>query len=275
MDKLRFGTAGIPITTPKPNTINGIKYVRKLNLESMELEFVRNINITEEKAPEVKETAEKNNVVLTCHAPYFINLNSLEKPKIHASINRIVKSAKIANLCGSYSVTFHAGFYMGIKAEKTYKTIKKYLAEIIKKLKHEGNNIWIRPETTGKASQFGTVEEILKLSTELDNVMPCIDFSHLHARTGKINTYNEFADVLAKVEKSLGKNGLSNMHIHVSGIEYTEKGERRHLILEESDMNYQDLMKSFKDFKIKGVVTCESPNIEEDALLMKRAYEKI
>lgn len=273
MDKLRFGTAGIPISTPNSNTINGIKHVRKLKLDSMEMEFVHNVHVTKEAAPEVKKTAEKNDIILTCHAPYYINLNAIEKPKIYASMNRIIKSAQITNLCGGYSVCFHSGFYLKQDPKKVYENVKKYLGEIVKKLKDEGNNIWIRPETTGKPSQFGDLNETLKLSIEFDNVMPCIDFSHFHAKTGKYNTYEEFSFILEQIEKKLGKEGLNNMHIHVSGIEYGEKGEKRHLILEDSDFNYKDLMKSFKDFKIKGVVTCESPNIEQDALLMKKTYE--
>ncbi|NQV09336.1 TIM barrel protein [Candidatus Woesearchaeota archaeon] len=275
MDRLRFGTAGIPYDTPNRNTINGIKYVRKLGLESMELEFVRSVNISEDAAPEIKKTAKANDVVLTCHAPYFINLNAIEKPKIYASMHRILNSAKIANLCGGYSVTFHAGFYLKMDPKKVFENIRKRIKEISKKLIDEGNNIWIRPEVTGKFSQFGTIEEILKLSQEIENVMPCVDFAHQHAKTGKYNTYEEFSEILESIEKSLGKEGLNNMHIHVSGIEYTEKGERRHLILDDSDMNYKDLMKAFKDYKIKGVVTCESPVIDEDSLLMQRTYNKI
>ena len=77
------------------------------------------------------------------------------------------------------------------------------------------------------------------------------------------------------MEKALGKEGLHNMHIHLSGIEYGEKGEKNHLILEESDMNYKELLKVWKEFDIRGCVISESPNIEEDALLMKKYYESL
>ena len=106
--------------------------------------------------------------------------------------------------------------------------------------------------------------------------MPCIDFAHMHARTaGKNNTYEEFKEMLMQVEKTLGKEGLKNMHIHLSGIHYTEKGERHHLPLQESDMNYKDLLKTLREFKSAGVLISESPIIEKDALLMKKYYEKI
>ncbi|MFC1768758.1 TIM barrel protein [Nanoarchaeota archaeon] len=275
-NSLLFGTAGVPLSCEERSTVNGIEEVNNLGLGAMELEFVRSVNISKEKAPEVKQTAEKNKIVLTCHGQYYINLYSLEKPKIHASIQRIINAARIANLCGAWSVCFHAGFYMKRDPEEVYKNIKKYLNEAIEKLKEEDNNIWVRPETTGKGTQFGTVDEILQLSHELDNVMPCVDFSHLHARSnGKYNTKEEFKEVLNKVEKVLGKKGLNNMHIHISGINYGEKGERNHLELKESDLNYKDLLKTLKEYNVRGVVISESPNIEEDAKLMKKYYEGV
>ncbi|MBW2972460.1 hypothetical protein KY359_05480, partial [Candidatus Woesearchaeota archaeon] len=102
-----------------------------------------------------------------------------------------------------------------------------------------------------------------------------VDFAHLHARTGKLNTYDEFCSILTELEKGLGKTVLNNMHIHMSGINYSAKGERNHLVLKESDFKYKELMKAFKEFRIKGVVICESPNIEGDALLMKKAYDAL
>ncbi len=276
MKELLFGTAGIPLSSNPRTTADGIRHVKKIGLGNMELEFVHSVNITREKAPEIRKAAEDNNIILTCHAPYFINLNSLEKAKITASIGRILNSARILNLCGGYSVAFHAGFYMGQDPKKVYGTIKQNLKEITSTLKKENNNIWIRPETTGKETQFGNVDEILQLSQELDNVMPCIDFAHFHARTnGKYNTYVEFASILEKIEKALGKKGLENMHIHITGIAYGPKGEKHHLNLKESDLKYLELLKALKDFKAKGVVVCESPNIEGDALLMQEYYKNL
>ena len=150
INELLFGTAGIPLSAEPRTTVDGIRHVRKLGLSAMELEFVRSVNISKEKAPEVKKAAEENNIILTCHAPYFINLNSLEKAKVKASIERILNSARILNLCGGYSVCFHAGFYMGQEPKKAYETVKLNLKEIISTLKKEGVEIWIRPETTGK-----------------------------------------------------------------------------------------------------------------------------
>lgn len=277
MDKLRFGTSGIPLSTQnkKDGTTAGIKRVRELKLDAMELEFVRSIYIKKDKAPEIKEQAKNEDVILTAHCPYFINLNSDDKKKFYASIGYIKNSAMITSLCGGYSVCFHAGYYQKQDPKKVYNKIKEAIKTISKEVKEFDKKIWIRPETTGKISQFGTIHEIINLSKEFDNVLPCIDWSHLHAwSNGKYNTAEEFKSVLTLMEKELGKYALENVHFHCQGVEYTEKGERWHLNLKESDLKYQELLNTWKEFKIKGVVIAESPNVEEDSLLMQNIYYK-
>jgi deoxyribonuclease-4 len=142
-------------------------------------------------------------------------------------------------------------------------------------LKKEDNEITLRPEVTGKMSSFGDLEEVVKRSCDINNVNPCVDFAHLHARTGEYNTYEEFYDARTFIADHLGKKVLQNMHIHVAGILYGPKGERKHLNLEESDLNYKDLLRALKDFGVQGTVICESPNLEEDALLMQRKYKSL
>jgi deoxyribonuclease IV len=275
MNELIFGPAGVPLSAPTRSSQDGVAQVRKLGLGAMELEFVRGVRMGPSVAAEVKALAQKHSVVLTAHGPYYINLNSLEKAKADASIKRILETARVASQCGAYSITFHAAYYMKLEREKVYETVRSQLKAIVKTIRNEGITLWIRPETTGKDSQFGTVEEIIHLGQEVEQVMPCVDFSHLHARSGgKYNTVAEFNSVLDKIEHGLGKEALRNMHIHLSGIAYTDKGEQNHLVLKDSDMNYRGLMKSLKEYGCKGVVICESPNLEEDALKMKSEYEK-
>ncbi|MDO8428231.1 MAG: TIM barrel protein [Candidatus Diapherotrites archaeon] len=276
MNSLVFGTAGIPLSTNDRNTENGIKEIRNLSLNAMELEFVQNVNISIEKAPVIRKIAEENNVTLTCHGQYFINLNALEIQKQKASIQRIVKAATVANACGAYSMCFHPGFYLGKSREETYALVKKNLIQAVQEVKDVNAKIWVRPEVTGKHSQFGDLDELLKLSSELDQVLPCIDFSHVRARAnGKMNSYAEFCTVLEKLEKSCGKQALKNLHCHVQGVKYSEKGEQKHLIFSESDFNYSEIIQAFYDFKCAGVIICESPNLETDALTLQKEYLKL
>jgi deoxyribonuclease-4 len=103
-------------------------------------------------------------------------------------------------------------------------------------------------------------------------VSPCIDFAHWRARTGKNNTYEEFCGVLAKIEKRLGKGVLENMHIHVAGVAFGNKGELNHLNLDDSDFKYDELLRALNDYKVGGILICESPNLEDDARLLQSHY---
>jgi len=272
MAGLLFGTGGTPHSAKSRSTIDGIKRIAELGLGCMEIEFVQGVKMGEGGARLVGETATREGVKLSAHSPYFINLNAHELEKIRASQDRILQTARIASICGAESITFHAAFYLGDPVEKAYNMVKKYLEETLNQLKRENIRVWLRPEVTGKGSQFGTIEEVINLSAELDRIAPCIDFAHWHARTGKFNSYPEFGATLQQVKERLGKAALDDMHIHVSGIAYGNKGEIKHLNLKESDFQYVELLKALRDYEAKGIVICESPNLEEDALLLQATY---
>ncbi len=273
--KLIFGTAGVPKSTKTSNSIAGIERVRELGLECMELEFVQGVRMSEKGARNVLETARRENIALSVHAPYYINLNSPEEEKLKASMERIYQAARIGSLCGAESIVLHAAFYQKSSKQSVYENVSKALGELAGQFRDEGIAAVLRPETMGKRAQFGTLDEVLALSEEIEGVMPCLDFSHMHAREGKENSYHEFMAILSKVEDTLGKEGLENMHMHVSGIEYDRNGEKRHLTLKESDFNYPELLRDLKEFEVKGLVICESPIMEEDALLLKKTYMEL
>jgi len=275
-DGLLFGTGGVPISAQSRSTEAGIESIAELGLGCMEVEFVQGVKMSPEVAVSVGALAAKKNVVLTAHGPYFVNLNAVEPQKVHMSKERILQTARIAALFGARSITFHAAFYLKSTPAETYAVVKKQLQQVVNTLHKEGNRVMISPEITGKLSQFGTIEELLKLSSEIEGVLPCIDFSHWHARTGKANSYQEFSGILDQVERKLGRRGLDNMHIHLSGIAYGKKGEIKHLMLPESNLRYAELLKALKERKAKGVVICESvPYLEQDALLLQQTYHEL
>ena len=268
-DKLNFITAGMPLRTGKGSYPEAFDILRDMKLDGLEMEFVHGVRISDKSKDIVKNAS--GEFIFTAHGPFYINLNSKEEEKIDASVQRIIETIQVAQEVGAYSITYHAAFYMGKDKEEVYKQVSKQTQRIINAV--GDTDVWIRPETTGKATQWGDFEEIIRLSKEYEKVLPCVDFSHIHARTaGEYNTYDEFAHVLDRIGTELGTYALENFHAHVAGIEYTAKGERQHLNLKDSDMNYKDLMKALKDFGVKGAVVCESPNIEDDAILMKDYY---
>ena len=271
-ERLNFITAGMPLRTGKGSYPEAFNILREMNLDGMELEFVHGVRMSPESQSIVKSNVDNHNMIITAHAPFYINLNSKEEEKIEASVQRIIETAATAFSAGGFSITFHAAFYMGKEKEAVYEQVKTQIEKINNTLKKGNIDIWVRPETTGKATQRGDIDEIVRLSKEFDNVLPCIDFSHIHARTaGKYNTYDEFCGILEKLG-SIGNYAIDNFHGHLAGIDYGAKGEKKHLDLEESDMNYKDLLKAMKSFGIKGALVCESPSIEDDALLLKQYY---
>ncbi len=275
MTGLFFGTGGVPHSARERSTTSGIERISELGLGSMEMEFVQGVRMSEAVADQVAAVASKTGIKLSAHAPYYINLNAKEPAKVVASQERILQTARIAARCGAESIVFHAAFYLDKSPQETYDTVKKHLAPVLDQLQSEHNRVWIRPEVTGKPSQFGTIEEILDLSAELEGVMPAIDFAHWHARNIKANSYAEFAAVLARVKERLGNIALANMHIHLSGIAYGEKGERNHLNLKDSDFRYTEFLQALQDFGIRGLLICESPNLEKDALLLQKTYRRL
>lgn len=275
MTRLLFGTAGIPLSTWPQETGEGIRRVAALGLDCMELEFVQGVYLNEAQAKAMAGIAKNNNISLSVHAPYYLNFNAHEEHKLHASQGILYKSARIAAFSGAKSVVFHPGFYLGDPYEKAYQSVQASLGKVVQKLKDDMVCVTLRPESSGKPSQFGSIDELIQLTCSLENVAPCIDFAHWHARAGGNNSYGEFCGLLDDLRKNLGDAALSDMHIHVSGIEYGKSGERKHLPLTSSDLRYEDLLRALKDYGVSGRVICESPTREEDALLLKESYQKI
>ena len=271
--RLLFGTAGVPLSTPGLSTLGAIGQVKKLGLDCLEIEFVKGVKMGSDTAREIKERASALGICLSVHAPYYINLNSPEQGKRLSSQERLIASARTAELLGATNVVFHGGYYGQDTPEKAYETIRKSLKEVLSTLKAGKNTAVLRLETMGKKSQFGSLDEVLFMCREVDGLLPCLDFSHIHAREGGANSYRHFCRILRKVEKKLGKDALSDLHIHISGVHYGLKGEVKHLDLRDSDFNYEGLIRTLKDSGVAGMVICESPNLETDAIMLKNLYQ--
>jgi deoxyribonuclease-4 len=224
---------------------------------------------------EIREVAERLNMYLTCHAPYYINLNSPEPAKLAASKRRILDALSMAELAGIKSVCVHPAFYLGMDPKIAYENVRKAVDDIMKQKKKLFPHVNLGLETMGKVAQFGTLEEVLKISKEFD-IYPTVDPAHMHARTnGKINSTKEWNEMFDLYEEYLGTASLQHMHMHFSGIAYSEKGEKHHVPLQESDAKWKDFIKVLKNRKVAGTVVCESPLLEKDTLLMQKTYQKI
>lgn len=263
-----IGTAGIPISATDKTTFGGIKRIRELGLNALEIEFVRKVYLKNEVAKKIGKFAKDLEVKLSVHAPYFINLCSQEKSKLEASKKRILDSVERAYYMDAYIVVFHPGYYGKLSKEQAYEKVKKACIDLREKIRNNGwDSVLLGLETTGRIKQFGSLEENIKISKEVRGCVPVIDFAHIFARKGgKIN----FKEVLDKVKKLK----LKILHTHFSGIEFSlakEGGnEKKHLnLIEGAKPDYKPLIKEIK----KGVnitLISESPNLEKDALFLKK-----
>jgi deoxyribonuclease IV len=275
--EFRFGTVGSPSSTPKKpgGSVGAVEQIKALELNALELGWVQSVRVTPETCASIRDISIKNNVAISVHAPYFINLNADDEewPK---SRKRLMDAAYFGNLAGATDIIFHPGSYFSQPAEIVLVKAITRLNDCVEELQSSHNHVVLRPETMGKVAMLGSLEDTLTMSREIKGILPCLDFAHLHARAGdgSINTTAEFLAILNSYAKSLGDNALQNLHIHLSGIEYSEKGERNHLPIQESDFNISALFSALHQMNCSGRILCESPILEEDALFLKQLWLK-
>jgi deoxyribonuclease IV len=257
--KIKIGPSGLGAVKTSEKVL---KEYKKVGFSNSEIAFTHSVYMDKEDAIKVGKIAKDKNLDLSIHAPYFVNLNSAEKPKVHASMQRILKCCEIGHYLGAKSIVFHAGFYGNNYAkqspekqaeirEETYQNIKQRIIEMIEKIKEKKWNVELCPETMGKINVFGSVEEISKLVKETECSF-CIDFAHILARDKSVD--------YKRIIKAFPQ---KKWHCHFSGIEYTEKGERNHINLEKKQ--WKDLFDNLpKDKDI--TIVCESPARIEDSI---------
>lgn len=274
----RFGTVGSPLSTPKKpgGSVGGIQRLAELGLSGIELGWVRAVRITEASCNEICAAGQALDISISIHASYFINLNANDE-EWPRSRQRLMDAAYYGNMAGATDIIFHPGSYFQQAPDLVLRVVIPRLAGCIEELRAAGNPVTLRPETMGKSAMLGSLEDTIIMSQEIQGIQPCLDFAHLHARPGdgSMNTYSDWAKVLEYYGKSLGDEALKRLHIHISGIAYGLKGEKEHLRLQESDLDLTGILRALKDFACQGRILCESPVLEEDALICKQAWQEI
>ena len=271
---VRFGTAGKPISCAG-GTLEGVSCVRALGLDALEVQFTHGVRMGKELALKIAEKAKEENVKLSVHAPYYINLLSKEKEKLVASRKRILDSARLAGFLGAEKVVFHTGFYGSYSKEEAFQLVQSELEGIVENMREFDENVKLAPETMGKQKTFGSVDEILGLSKNISGVVPTFDFAHIHARgNGCLVSQTDFSNLFDQIESIVGKKELDSLHCHLTGVVYSKGNERRHLNLLESDLAWRELIDEVIERKINPTIISESPCIEVDAMLVRDYFLK-
>ncbi|MEM3788481.1 MAG: TIM barrel protein [Candidatus Bathyarchaeia archaeon] len=281
-DRPRFGPAGVPpsFRAMKASLTDVPRLLREEGLDAFEYQAVRwggKPQIRREEAEKLGLEAKENDVLLSLHGSYFINLCS-EKETVEASKDRLIACATASQWMHSQTVVFHPGFYGRKSPKEVFETCLEAMKDVVKRLRVLGiRNVRLGPETMGKPTQFGSLEEVLALCEQVEQTQPVIDWAHLHARdSGRFKTVDDFRMVVEEIERRLGTEAVKNMHCHFTKVEFTDKGEKRHHTMDEAGYgpDFEMLAKVIADFRLNPVIISESPVLDADAIKMRDILKK-
>lgn len=279
----RFGPAGLAESYAGrgyKNALGTVEYTLSFGLDAFEYQSGHGVRIKEPTAHALAADAQKGGLVFSMHAPYYISMSGVEEEKRLGSIRYFLESAAATRALGGRRVVFHAGSAGRQPRQEAMARSRDTLLRARAALDEAGyGDILLCPETMGKLSQLGTLAEVLDLCQLDERHIPCVDFGHLNARTGgAIRTKADYAAILDEIGEALGGERAGNFHVHFSKIEYTAKGERRHLTFADTEYgpDWQPFLELVHERGLAPVVICESSGTQaEDAATMKRYYESL
>ncbi|MCW3982766.1 MAG: TIM barrel protein [Candidatus Bathyarchaeota archaeon] len=278
----RFGPAGVPpmFRLLGASTVDTPRLLREEGLDAFEYQGVRwgeKPQIKQQDAIRLGEEARKNDVRLSMHGSYYINLSG-KRDVVEASKRRLIAAATAADWMGAYVMVFHTGFYGKFEKDYALKTCISALKEVSAEMKAQGLKVKLGPETMGRKFQVGSIDEIIAINQQVENTQLVVDWGHLHAlHQGSFKTSDDMRKIAIKIEEQLGTQTLRSMHCHFSKIEFTAQGEKRHHTLDEEAFGpeFRLLAEVILDFGMHPTMICESPILDVDARKMKEMLQEV
>lgn len=263
------------------SSLDAPRWIKNRNLDAYEYSFSRGFTISEFMAKELGEMCKENNIEISVHAPYYINLANPDDEFVEKSYNYILTSIKYLKIMGGHRCVFHPGTCGKLSREDAFNLLKKRMKELVLRIEKSGidmSDILLCPETMGKSAQLGTYEEIGEICTYANYLVPTLDFGHINSlMQGKLKTEKDFEEIITFLFDKIGKDKVKKVHIHFSKIMYGDKGEIKHLTLEDDiyGPEFEPLSKVLKKYELEPVIICESRGCQaEDANLLKDIYNK-
>jgi deoxyribonuclease-4 len=276
LTQVLFGPAGYPADAQgKPERV--FQILSEAGMTALEYAAVHGLRTSEEKARRIGNLARQHNITMSMHSAYYISIASKDSQIRERSKQRLIKALTFAPLMSVKRIVFHPGTHGGLSHEEAHTVIRDALQNVWEEAGHLGDGAYLAPEIAGKLSMFGSVEQIISLCQEVDGCIPTIDWAHLYARSqGHVNDKASYLKIINQFENELGELFLDNMHFHISGITYTEKGEASHKSLGgEWGPDLYPLMEIVHEVGYKPTFICESPNPLQGALYAKFLLEEI
>lgn len=273
-DNIRIGPAGNPIDF-SGSSPEAPEFIKGKGLNAYEYQATRGVRIGEENAKKLGKNAQKFGIWVTIHGQYWINFASQKEDTREKSKERLFKATRIGELMNAKQVVFHPAYYSERSKEEALNLAIDGISEVAEDLKEEEIDILLGPETSGKKSQLGSLEEIIKICQEVPMTAPTVDFAHLHARNnGALNAKEDYLKIFKNVEDHLGFKVMKNLHTHFTEVKYTEKGEDKHLTYRtENSPPFKPLAEVIVENGYTPSIISESPILDKDALKFKEEIE--
>ena len=267
-----FADAGFKATVDAP------AFIQKMGLNAYEYQCGHGVSVGDETARKIGAAANAHGITMSLHAPYYINLSSDEPERVGKNINYVLQACRAATGLGAQRIVVHTGGVGKRSRTQALENTRLNVREILNAVEQAGYSQTICLETMGKQSIIGSAEEIFDLVALDDRLLPCVDFGHLNARTqGKCTSKEEFAAVLDMMENKIGLERARVFHSHFSKIQYSDKGEVRHLTFADEIYGpaFDPLAELIAERGWEPTFICESAGTQaEDAAEMMRLYEK-
>lgn len=278
---IKFGPSGFCEDFAKENksTEDMPKWLLKHNLSCYELSFTNGVRLSLETAEKFGRLFNDAGIEVSVHAPYYINFANPDPIMIEKSNGYIIECLKRMEKLGAKKLVFHPGTQMKMTREEAFNNTYNNIKSLIEILDSQGlKNYYLCPETMGKHGQIGTVEEIAKICSIDERIIPTIDFGHVNSfNQGSLKTEKDLEAVFEVFKSYLGDR-FNKVHIHFSKIEYGKKGEIRHLTFEDNvyGPEFKPLAKVLKKFNVDACVISESAGTQtKDALAMQNIYQSV
>ena len=277
---IKFGPSGNSIafaSAGKSKSEESAVWVKDMGLNCFEYSFGRGVNLSDERALSIGNAFMMQGVEISVHAPYYINFANPDEEMAEKSYSYVIQSAKKVKLMQGQRVVFHPASQGKMKREQAVDLTEQRLKILRDKIYAEGlDDLLFCPETMGKIGQIGTVEEITRFC-KIDKIyIPAVDFGHINAREcGSLKTEKDYLERLTYMVSELGYEKMKHFHVHFSKIEYSAKGEVKHLTFEDNHYgpDFSPLSSALKKLNLEPYIVCESAGTQDiDALNMQKIY---
>ena len=267
-----FRLAGFSSTTDAP------MWLSEIGLDAYEYEAGNGIAAGASVLAKIGERAKQNKIKMSFHTPYFISLSGVVTETRLRSIDYIRQSVDAARLLGASIIVVHCGSCAKISRDEAMRLSADTLIRALDAVPL--HNIKLGIETMGKKNQLGTLDEVIELCRIDSALSPVVDFGHLRAREcgTDFSSKSDFMRAFDKIDRLLGYDTVNSLHCHFSKIEWTDKGEKKHLTFADNTYGpcYKPFVEAIAEAGIAPTVICESAGTQsEDALTMKKYYGDI